>query len=327
MFRLSHLLRLNLLRCSVLASGMILSSAMLFGQTYTDTTFPSSNWSTTVMAPSTAGASFTASPSPIGRPAPSWQTAITIPAAGGPRQTIVAQVYRPKVATIDPSKTMVGSLTFQYDLSAIQPPLNSCVGYAPLVVQGGTYYWAQAQQDSICAQPWLTFNHKSLPATAFIKLQGTGPNNPDFSCNGKPFWVGFTTAHSHPASGSAFQLVSNIDNWSVTVNPQGPPITPTFTLKITVPTDGSPGSPYPVEADWPIPPSSVSFGWFVYDLTTSTKDENDPAWWTPLGKTTFTGWTFKSGDRYLIKFGEWLNSPGCNTWTQASATFCVGGGC
>lgn len=206
-------------------------------QSWSDGTFNSASWIITKLAPSTAGATCSAYPSGgVGNPAPSQATQQSFVGTTTTEGVWCAHTYSPVL--VYPS-TGISSLTMSIDLYYPTTQTSFAVGYWPLVYQNGTYYEGTVDQIFGVSPPpatpvWKTFTDNAMLSSAFTKLSGSGPANPDFSCTGPKFQIGFISANSSPVQGVSETTLSYADNWSLTVNP-GPPCGPppnNGTLKI-----------------------------------------------------------------------------------------------
>lgn len=182
-------------------------------QTYTDSTFNNSDWtSTTLPFPATAtGASSTsAKDTGNGNPAPSRTTIHNIV----PGQIIVA--HRNLTSTYDPSvQGAITSLSYSYDLRQYNPPQGAGFAYSILVFQDNTYY-RSVPVDVVFGTSWQAFSKSGLTAASFVKVSGDSPNtNPDFSCKGTRIQFGYATANS---SSGTLSLRGGIDNWTIRID-------------------------------------------------------------------------------------------------------------
>lgn len=84
-----------------------------------------------------------------------------------------------------------------------------------LIFQQGTTYHEVGGFDVYTDQWWSYFT-LGLTPTSFVKVDGPGPDVPDFSCSGWPLVLGYTTANS--ASGGPVTKVLGVDDFSITVH-------------------------------------------------------------------------------------------------------------
>ncbi len=64
--------------------------------------------------------------------------------------------------------------------------------------------------------PWEGLSLNNLVAANFVKHSGPGPTRPDFSETGSEIYFGYIRGNQNQASNRT--IVTNIDNWSVTIN-------------------------------------------------------------------------------------------------------------
>lgn len=114
----------------------------------------------------------------------------------------------------DPSTGPICSIDGAYDLIHYTAP-NGAVRYRLLIVQNGTYYHDASGTD-VFPNLWGSYVVTGLTSASFVRVAGTGPERPDFSCSGGSMTFGFTTSNS--ASTGPNTKVSAIDNWSLTLN-------------------------------------------------------------------------------------------------------------
>lgn len=184
-------------------------------QTYTDSTFNNSDWTSTVLPVSTAGTSSTSGKNTgSGNPAPSRITSHSF----GPGQIQVAHLNA--TAFYDPAvQGAITSLSYAYDLIHYNPPTGAAFGFSIIVFQNNTYY-RSLPADAVLSGSWQAFGKSGLTAESFVKLSGDSPNvNPDFSCQGSKIQFGYLTYNS---SNGAMSLRGGIDNWTVRIDEKKP---------------------------------------------------------------------------------------------------------
>lgn len=118
-----------------------------------------------------------------------------------------------------PASTQIANIQFKYTIAT----LGSAVRYAPLVVQGGSFY--SASFDTATAVP--TAYNRVLTAADFFLIKPDGsldPNqHPDFSCTGPATQMGYNTTSSDPGPlnpANPISTVSDLSAWEVVVATQ-----------------------------------------------------------------------------------------------------------
>lgn len=163
--------------------------------------------------------------SPGGQSIPGYATTFT-PTGGNPaefrRIEIAIQGNAPnyyfihllKGQTFDPAaEGAIVSLEGGYDIRN-ETPQETSTSFALLLHQDGKYF--RGPPDNVHAKTWSTFNHPGLKATNFVNLSKDGPQNPNFSCDGKPIQIGFVALSG--ISTTPVRLIAGIDNWSIRFN-------------------------------------------------------------------------------------------------------------
>jgi len=247
-------------------------------QTYSDSTFNTSNWTCNVLFPiSTTGATATCSPNIIdGKLQPSRQTIHNWPTSGI-SQTQIFVAHLEINSFYDPAtQGAIGSLSYSYDARHYNPPAGQAVAYSVLIFQNGSYY--RSTVDSVLVDAWTNFS-RTLAAVDFTLVSGEGPKSPDFSCKGSRIQLGYMTTNSTPAGGGtglSTTRTSGIDNWKVTINnptpccgtiskPQVTCDKGVFTFTFVVTNNSNQGAQYlllsaPAGATYTVSPNSINFG-------------------------------------------------------------------
>jgi hypothetical protein len=120
------------------------------------------------------------------------------------------------------SQGTISSIDYSYSIESLS---FWGTGYSILLMQNGKYYspWYPAYYD-LSTPTWntLTHNGTEVPLTAYLEVTpgpGSGPGQPDFSCNGAPITFGYETANS-TTSGTG-STSSALTDWQVTVTRSG----------------------------------------------------------------------------------------------------------
>jgi hypothetical protein len=299
----------------VLAGAITWGPTAVLGQTIiSDPGYPTAHWSVMPLVPSSTNpSSCSAKPVTLGNE-PNAPSQVTVDTYGAPGAISCAHVYTAAAGVINPNLG-VASLSYAYALAQITPfPVGHEVAYRPLVVQkfgtGDAYY--AGPTDAIGGQLyWPPLTHPNLVSAQFTLISGPpgAPPNPNFSCTGTNFQVGYLTANSDSSgNGQTATYSSAIDNWSVTVN-RPAPLQPMFSLTMNdIPT---------ISATTTNPPSGTSYGWYVTEVNAAgapigTSWNDPPSWWTE--QTSFPGYTFALGHHYRITLGWWNSCA--NSWAQ-----------
>lgn len=188
----------------------------LAAQSFTDGAF--AGWTSSKIVDTTSGATATVVASVdtvAGNPAPSRRVVHTY----GTGQISAAHLH-PSAFYEPATMGSIGSLSYSYDARHFSPPAGQAVAYALLVLQNGTYY--RGPIDNVLNDTWQTFSRAGLKAQDFVRLLGSGPVAPDFSCAGGRLQLGYLTANSNPNAGFSSTRTSGIDNWKVSVNDAQP---------------------------------------------------------------------------------------------------------
>ena len=92
-----------------------------------------------------------------------------------------------------------------------------------MIFQNDTYY--RSPRDRISILDWTPFGRSGLDARDFTRVAGDGPRRPNFSDNAPPLGFGFASVSEFPGSGYSGDDSRNsgIDNWEVTIVPEGAP--------------------------------------------------------------------------------------------------------
>jgi hypothetical protein len=197
-----------------------------------DDKLPMPDWDTSVLPAGTSTPGYASSFKLTGgNPAEFRRIEITL--GTNPANAYFAHVL--KGNTFDPAKEgAVVSIDGAYDLICQLFPGVPPV-FALLLYQDGVYF--RGPSDTILTGTWSQFKHPGLKATDFVNLGKNGPQNPVFSCEGKPIQIGFVVLLEQV--GQQIHRIAGIDNWSVSFNStccSGQPITKD-TAATTVPND------------------------------------------------------------------------------------------
>lgn len=189
------------------------STAQADVQQFTDGTFAPNCWTSTEILDTTPAGAATFVSTTVGaggNPGAYRDTAHTF----GQGAILVAHINT--CATYYPNVTPIAEIDFSYDLIHFTGvSIGGAVGYRLALLQNGTYY--QSVNSDIFATSWQTFGSTGQQATNFTRVVGTGPLNPDFSCNGAPIRLGFISGNSQGGV-NAITKQSGLDNWSVTLH-------------------------------------------------------------------------------------------------------------
>lgn len=181
-------------------------------QTFQDSIFTNSDWSSVLLPNSVAGSTFTAlQDNTNGNPQPSRTTTHKYPTG----DIFVAHLYKQSSPYDPASQGAIVKLSYSYHLSH-RTALK--VAYSILIYQNSTYYY-HVPNDLISGATWMPFSGSNLTAASFTKLDGPSTNvNPDFSCKGSPIVFGYVTRNSNPNPKTTDNTESGIDNWKVSID-------------------------------------------------------------------------------------------------------------
>ncbi len=190
--------------------------------TFTDDTFDDSDW-TAEMIVNEAGnsAEFTAEQdAPGGNPGAFRRIQHVGRAGSSPREIHVAHlrvgaIYDPQV------DGRITGVSYSYDLKNLETRTIWDSRFYFLIFQNDTYY--RSALDRIATLDWVPFGRTALDARDFTRISETGPRRPDFSGNGPPLHFGFDSVSRFPSGSHDDSRNSGIDNWSVTIVPEGAP--------------------------------------------------------------------------------------------------------
>ena len=134
-------------------------------------------------------------------------------------------------AVYDPPESgRISSIGYSYDLKNLESRTAWDSTYYLLIFQNNTYY--RSPRDRISRLDWTPFGRSGLERGDFTRVAGDGPRRPIFSDNAPPLQFGFASVSNFPASGGEVSpglgggddsRNSGIDNWSVTIVPEGAP--------------------------------------------------------------------------------------------------------
>ena len=180
--------------------------------TLSDTEFPAANWTAHVAAD--GGSTQVAQQSATGGFPGSWRFMIhTL----FPNSTIyVWHIYTGPGGSYNPGQQgTIASLDFGQDRISIS---GKDVGAAVALTQNGRYYIARYL--SFNNTNWQREDQHCLQAANFVASDGGPDGSPDFSSAGGPIQFGYARANPVPRLAADF-IEHGIDNWSVTIHPQG----------------------------------------------------------------------------------------------------------
>lgn len=66
-----------------------------------------------------------------------------------------------------------------------------------LLKQGSTYYWVPSAEEPQVFSGWRSIR-RSIPVSSFVRMEGPGPTNPDFSHCGDPVHMGYVAYNTSP---------------------------------------------------------------------------------------------------------------------------------
>ena len=135
-------------------------------------------------------------------------------------------------AVYDPSESgRITSIAHSYDLKNLESRTVWDSTYYLLIFQNDTYY--RSPRDRISRLDWTSFGRSGLEPRDFTRIAGDGPRRPNFSDSAAPLQFGFASVSRFPGSGGDVSpglggdgddsRNSGIDNWSVTIVPEGVP--------------------------------------------------------------------------------------------------------
>ncbi len=216
---MSNLLRYA--RSVLLVIGLGLGTLTAQVVTFSDETFSDADWTAQKVEDTTPGASavFTAAQVSSGGSG----------ADNGPFRRVTHQYTQGLIgvahlragAVYDPAgQGSIASIGYSYDAIHLNPPPGLAVGYSLVLLQNGMYY-RSLPQDNVFNGTWSLFGQAGLTASEFFNV-GSGPREPDFSATASPIQFGYITRNSTRGFSTVFRE-SGIDNWSVTIAPEGAP--------------------------------------------------------------------------------------------------------
>ena len=197
--------------------------------TFSDEEFDDSDW-TAEMIVNEAGSSaeFTAEQDTSGGNPGAFRRIHHVGQAGSsPREIHVAHL---RVGAIyDPQADgRITGVSHSYDLKNLESRTIWDSRYYLLIFQNDTYY--RSPRDRISTLDWTPFGRSGLDARDFTRVAGDGPRRPNFSDSAPPLGFGFASVSEFSGGGESPGLGnrddsrnSGIDNWSVTIVPEGAP--------------------------------------------------------------------------------------------------------
>jgi hypothetical protein len=206
----------------IVASIYLSLSAVVGLAQFSDSTF-TTGWVDTILSPSTLGRTSSSILGTGGNPATSRTTTQAFPFVAPSTTGRIWVAHINSSSTYNPTtQGSITSLSFSYDLifyKSLSSTNSGGIGYALLAFQNGTYY--STIGDAARFEAWTAFPHAPVAAADFSRIDGTGPDKPDFTCGGAPIQFGYVTLNSNPTSSltttASATAVGGIDNWKVDV--------------------------------------------------------------------------------------------------------------
>ncbi len=182
-----------------LQTSLALAAAAHADLALTDNLMHDSDWSVTKFADTTPSGTATGSSSQLltgGNASPEcrqtrhiWQIV--------PSGVTIGFFHARAGAVWDPG--VLGGIDFVFtsiNYRCISAPLVSAVGVGMMLEQGGSYYYCSPTVSTAFVNaPWSGSPHVPTLAPDWIKAEGLGPMNPDFSAGGAPIQFGFYTSN------------------------------------------------------------------------------------------------------------------------------------